>query len=49
MGGSLGKVGSFSPILLPRVIGQVRYGRGRKGNTQELEAEPNHNNNDIMM
>ena len=32
MGGSLGKVGSFSPVLsLPHVIGQVRYGRGRKG------------------
>ena len=26
-----GKVRSFSPVLLPHVIGQVRYGRGRKG------------------
>ena len=31
VGGSLGKVGSFSPVLLRHVIGQVRYGRGRKG------------------
>ena len=31
VGGRLGKVGSFSPVLLPHVIGQVRYGRGRKG------------------
>ena len=31
VGGSLGKVGSFSPVLLPHAIGQVRYGRGRKG------------------
>ena len=38
--GSLGKVGSISPELLPRVIGQVRYGRERKGITQVLEAEP---------
>ena len=30
-GGSLGKVGSFSPVLLPHAIGQVRYWRGRKG------------------
>ena len=29
--GSVGKVGSFSPVLLRHVIGQVRYGRGRKG------------------
>ena len=31
VGGSLGKVGSFSPVLLRHVIGQIRYGRGRKG------------------
>ena len=30
-GGSLGKIGSFSPGLLRHLIGQVRYGRGRKG------------------
>ena len=30
-GGSLGKIGSFSAVLLRHVIGQVRYGRGRKG------------------
>ena len=29
-GGSLGKVGSFSPVI-PHVVGQVRCGRGRKG------------------
>ena len=39
-GSSLGKVGSSSPVPLSHVIGQVRYGRGRKGNTQVLEAEP---------
>ena len=38
--GSLGKVGSLSPVLLPHVIGQVRYGRVRKGNAQVLEADP---------
>ena len=31
-GGSLGRVGALSPVLLPHVIGQVRYGRGRKCN-----------------
>ena len=31
VGGSLGKVGSLSPVLLRRVIGQIRYGRGRNG------------------
>ena len=30
-GGSLGKAGSFSPVLLRHVFGQVRYGRGQKG------------------
>ena len=39
-GGSLGEARSFSTVLLPHVIGQFRYGRGRKGNTQALEAEP---------
>ena len=31
LGVSLGKVGSFSRVLLPHVIGLVRYRRGRKG------------------
>ena len=35
VGVSLGKVGSFSPVLSRRVIGQVRYGRGRKGTCTE--------------
>ena len=48
VGGSLGK-GSFSPVLLPHVIGQVRYGRGRKGKhkcwKQSLERRLNISNN----
>ena len=34
MGGQSGQsrvIGSTSPVLLPHLIGQVRYGRGRKG------------------
>ena len=30
-GGSLGIVRWFSPVLLRHVMGQIRYGRGRKG------------------
>ena len=41
-GGSLGKVGSFSPVLLRHVIGQVRQWERAKGQTQVLEAEPGH-------
>ena len=29
-GGSLGKIGPFSPVLLRHAIGQVMHGRGRK-------------------
>ena len=39
-GGSLGKVGSFSPALLPHVIGQVGYGRGREGKHRCWKSEP---------
>ena len=30
-GGTRGKIGSFSPVLLRHVIAQVGYGRGRMG------------------
>ena len=33
-GGSLGKIWSFSPVLLRHGIGQVRYGRRQKGKHQ---------------
>ena len=33
-GGCLGKIGSYCPVDLRYVIGQIRYGRGRKGKRQ---------------
>ena len=39
LGGSLGKVGSFSPLLSSHVIGHVGHRRGRWGK-QVLEPEP---------